>query len=63
MEAYRRKLGADGRERVEVRLKNRGKQAAEVVLREFMYRWPSWAMALAARRISASTVGSGVPQA
>ncbi|MEK7423308.1 MAG: hypothetical protein AAB131_05640, partial [Actinomycetota bacterium] len=31
-------------ERMEVKVKNKGKKAAEVVLREYMYRWGNWSM-------------------
>ncbi|HTR49161.1 MAG TPA: DUF4139 domain-containing protein [Kofleriaceae bacterium] len=30
------------REKIEVHVENRGKQAAEVVVRELMWRWPAW---------------------
>jgi hypothetical protein len=31
-------------ERMEIKVKNSGKKATEVVLREFMYRWSNWSM-------------------
>ena len=32
------------REKVEVRVENKGKQASDVVVREFIWRWPVWRM-------------------